>query len=162
MPETVSCRVILPCSLVLTALQCTSVKGFLCQYSFFLSLVQRYEPITALQISCEKQTSIEREEKGRMSAFPADVSYNAAQGTEALLFFTVVGRENIKMQFLKVVQRHLMCNTGRKEQICGQIREEIRMDVEKKKKNKTDKWTSEIDNLFSLPSLQKNSGVYFQ
>lgn len=97
-----------------------------------------------------------------MSAFPADVSYNAAQGTEALLFFTVVGRENIKMQFLKVVQRHLMCNTGRKEQICGQIREEIRMDVEKKKKNKTDKWTSEIDNLFSLPSLQKNSGVYFQ
>lgn len=67
-----------------------------------------------------------------MSAFPADVSYNAAQGTEALLLFTVVGRENIKMQSLKVVQRHLMCNTGRKEQICGQIREEIPMDVEKK------------------------------
>lgn len=95
-----------------------------------------------------------------MSAFPADVSYNAAQGTEALLLFTVVGRENIKMQFLKVVQRHLMCNTGRKEQICGQIREEIPMDVEKK--NKTDKWTSEIVKRAMKKGYQKNSGVYFQ
>lgn len=90
-----------------------------------------------------------------MSAFPADVSYNAAQGTEALLFFTVVGRENIKMQFLKVVQRHLMCNTGRKEQICGQIREEIRMDVEKKKKTKQISGPLRLITFFHYPLYRK-------